>query len=124
MSNVTPIGVLDQSRSPIQPASAVGAHAYRSSIISTPRLMDLMVDPSPEHMAQQLAAFRVSVQDSLTVSSRAYRLLAELEKAELADCVPCTEKLRQSLASNAHYIVLKKLEEAETLLSSGQPAPK
>ena len=107
MSNIMPIRASE-------PASAF-APGQRAAAL--PRLMDMLVDPSPERMAQQLQNFRASVQESLAVSSKAYRLLSELEDAGLAECAPCTEQLRQALVNNPHFVVLKKLEEAERLLS-------
>ncbi len=111
MSNVLPIGALGGARVSSDPID-------RMPMTTMPRLLDMIVDPSPERMALQLKAFRASVQDALSVSSKAYCLLVELEKADLADCVPCTAQLRSALAGNPHYVVLKKLEEAERLLSN------
>ena len=118
MSNITPL------RSPQEPRDAVasglaGGAGPQSGRPQTkpPFLADLLIDTSPERMAKHLASFRASVHDSLFVSSKAYRLLSELEKADLADCVPCTAGLRETLANNPHFVVLKTLEEAERKLA-------
>ena len=124
MSNIMPLRALEPASAIVSgtraatsaPGLASGVGAPKLGATG-PRLMDMMLDPSPERMAHQLQSFRVSVQDSLAVSSKAYRLLSELENAGLAECVPCTEQLRQTLAINPHFVVLKKLEEAERLLS-------
>lgn len=129
MSNIMPIRASEPA-SALAPATqtAISAPGITSGVgaprlsASGPRLMDMLVDPSPERMAHQLQAFRVSVQDLLAVSSTAYRLLSELENAGLAECAPCTDQLRQTLAANPHFVVLKKLEEAERLLSGLGPA--
>jgi hypothetical protein len=112
VSNVLPLGA--GTAAPAAKMSMSGPER-QSAASPMPRLIDMLVDPTPERMVLQLTAFRSSVQDSLSISSKAYRLLVELEKSGLADCAPCTEQLRTSLQNNPHYIVLKKLEEAERL---------
>ena len=113
MNNITQLRGADAARSD-RPTAAAGAAAAETS--KPPYLADLLMDTSPERMAKQLVSFRTAVHDSLFVSSKVYRLLSDLEKSNLADCATCTEKLRHALVNNPHYIVLKKLEEAERLL--------
>ena len=98
MSNITPLRSPQEPRDVIASglAGGVGPQSGRPQT-KPPFLADLLIDTSPERMARSLASFRASVHDSLFVSSKAYRLLSELEKADLADCVPCTAGLRETL---------------------------
>ena len=121
MSNVTPLRSAQEFHALAigQPNAGSGTSSTANSRSQSkpPYLADLLIDTSPERMAQQLASLKTAVHDSLFVSSKAFRLLTDLEKADLADCVPCTAQLRETLAKNPHFVVLKTLEEAEQKLA-------
>lgn len=77
------------------------------------RLSQLFNDESVERLSARLGEFKRSVSQSLEKSSHAYQILLQLEDSNLKDCARCTKELEVRLVSNPHYIVIRKLEEAE-----------
>jgi hypothetical protein len=81
------------------------------------RLSELLAEESPDSLLLRLQTFKRSVEDALARSSSAFQILRQLESAGLKDCARCTAELEQRLARNAHFQVLGKLAEAESLLA-------
>jgi hypothetical protein len=77
------------------------------------RLSQLLAQETPHDLLGRLAEFRRSVEDALRRSSSAYQILRQLEESGLKDCARCTRELETRLAGNPHYVVLRKLAEAE-----------
>jgi hypothetical protein len=77
------------------------------------RLSELLAQETPHDLLGRLGEFRRSVADALTRSSSTYQLLRQLEDSGLKDCARCTHELEARLACNPHYVVLRKLDEAE-----------
>ena len=86
MSNVTPLRSAQEFHALAigQPNAGSGTSSTANSRSQSkpPYLADLLIDTSPERMAQQLASLKTAVHDSLFVSSKAFRLLTDLEKAD------------------------------------------
>jgi hypothetical protein len=81
------------------------------------RLSQLLAQETPNDLLGRLAEFRQSVEDALRRSSSIYQILRQLEESGLKDCARCTQELETRLAANPHYIVLRKIAEAEKLVS-------
>ena len=76
--------------------------------------------PSSSHRRRRTIPGRLgefaSVEDAGR-SSSVYQILQQLEESGLKDCARCTRELETRLASNPHYVVLRKIAEAEKLVS-------
>ena len=81
------------------------------------RLSQLLAQETPNDLLGRLAEFKLSVDDALRRSSSAYQILRQLEESGLKDCARCTRELETRLAGNPHYVVLRKIAEAEKLVS-------
>jgi hypothetical protein len=81
------------------------------------RLTELLAQETPHDLLGRLGDFRRSVEDALRRSSTTYRLLQQLEESGLTDCARCTRELEARLAGNPHYVVLRKIAEAEKLVA-------
>jgi hypothetical protein len=81
------------------------------------RLSQLLAQETPRDLLGRLAEFRQSVEDALKRSSSAFQILQQLEESGLKDCARCTRELETRLAANPHYVVLRKIAEAEKLVS-------
>ena len=81
------------------------------------RLSQLLAQETPHDLLGRLGEFRQSVEDALRRSSSVYQILQQLEESGLKDCAHCTRELETRLASNPHYVVLRKIAEAEKLVS-------
>ena len=81
------------------------------------RLSQLLAQETPRDLLGRLAEFRQSVEDALRRSSSIYQILRQLEESGLKDCARCTQELEMRLAANPHYVVLRKIAEAEKLVS-------
>jgi hypothetical protein len=81
------------------------------------RLSQLLAQETPHDLLGRLTEFKLSVDDALRRSSSAYQILRQLEESGLKDCARCTRELETRLASNPHYVVLRKIAEAEKLVS-------
>jgi hypothetical protein len=80
------------------------------------RLSQLLAQETPHDLLGRLAEFKQSVEDALRRSSSAYHL-RQLEESGLKDCARCTRELETRLAANPHYVVLRKIAEAEKAVS-------
>ena len=81
------------------------------------RLSQLLAQETPHDLLGRLAEFKQSVEDALRRSSSVYQILQQLEESGLKDCARCTHELETRLAGNPHYVVLRKIAEAEKLVS-------
>src|SRR2546423_3630710 len=81
------------------------------------RLSQLLAQETPHDLLGRLADFKQSVEDALRRSSSAYQILRQLEESGLKDCARCTRELETRLACNPHYVVLRKIAEAEKAVS-------
>lgn len=81
------------------------------------RLSQLLAQETHHDLLGRLGEFKQSVEDALRRSSSAYQILHQLEASGLKDCARCTGELEARLAGNAHYVVLRKIAEAEKLVS-------
>lgn len=81
------------------------------------RLSQLLAEETPHDLLGRLTEFKLSVDDALRRSSSAYQILRQLEESGLKDCARCTRELETRLAGNPHYVVLRKIAEAEKLVS-------
>ena len=81
------------------------------------RLSQLLAQETPHDLLGRLAEFKLSVEDALRRSSSAYQILHQLEESGLKDCARCTRELETRLAGNPHYVVLRKIAEAEKAVS-------
>jgi hypothetical protein len=81
------------------------------------RLSQLLAQETPNDLLGRLVEFRQSVEEALRRSSSAYQILHQLEESGLKDCARCTRELETRLAGNPHYVVLRKIAEAEKLVS-------
>jgi hypothetical protein len=81
------------------------------------RLSQLLAQETPHDLLGRLAEFKQSVEDALRRSSSAYQILRQLEESGLKDCARCTREMETSLAGNPHYVVLRKIAEAEKAVS-------
>ena len=81
------------------------------------RLSQLLAQETPHDLLGRLTEFKLSVDDALRRSSSAYQILRQLEESGLKDCARCTRELETRLAGNPHYVVLRKIAEAEKLVS-------
>ncbi|HJU31427.1 MAG TPA: hypothetical protein VJ740_08235 [Hyphomicrobiaceae bacterium] len=77
------------------------------------RLSQLLAQETPNDLLARVAEFRRSVEQELRRTSSIFQILEQLEESGLQDCARCTEELEGRLATNPHYIVLRKLAEAE-----------
>lgn len=77
------------------------------------RLSELLAQETPQDLLVRLDAFKRSVEDALRRSSSAFEILRQLEESGLKDCARCTRELETRLERNPHYIVLRKIAEAE-----------
>jgi hypothetical protein len=80
------------------------------------RLSQLLAQETPKDLLARLGEFRQSVEHELRRSSSAFQILQQLEESGLKDCARCTQELETRLASNPHYVVLRKIAEAEKLV--------
>lgn len=80
------------------------------------RLTELLAQETPHDLLGRLGDFKRSVEDALRRSSSTYKLLQQLEESGLKDCARCTRELEARLAGNPHYVVLRKIAEAEKLV--------
>ena len=81
------------------------------------RLSPLLAQETPHDLLARVSDFRRSVEQELRRTSSIFQILEQLEESGLQDCARCTEELENRMASNPHYIVLRKLAEAEKQLS-------
>lgn len=81
------------------------------------RLSQLLAQETPHDLLGRLADFKQSVEDALRRSLSAYQILRQLEESGLKDCARCTRELETRLAANPHYVVLRKIAEAEKAVS-------
>jgi hypothetical protein len=81
------------------------------------RLSQLLAQETPGELLGRLGEFRQSVADALRRSSSVYQILQQLEESGLKDCARCTQELETRLANNPHYVVLRKIAEAEKLVA-------
>jgi hypothetical protein len=81
------------------------------------RLSQLLAQETPNDLLARVTEFRRSVEQELRRTSSIYQILEQLEESGLQDCARCTEELEARLAANPHYIVLRKLAEAEKQLA-------
>jgi hypothetical protein len=81
------------------------------------RLTELLAQETPHDLLGRLGDFRRSEADALRRSSSTYKLLQQLEESGLKDCARCTRELEARLAGNPHYLVLRKIAEAEKLVA-------
>lgn len=77
------------------------------------RLSELLTQETPHDLLGRLAEFKRSVDEPLRRASSAYRLLRQLEESGLENRAHCTRELEARLATNPHYVVLRKIAEAE-----------
>lgn len=84
------------------------------------RLSELLAEETPEDLLRRLRDFKRSVEESLARSSSAFQILRQLEGSGLKDCARCTKELEERLANNPHFNVLRKLSEAEEMLTQFQ----
>lgn len=68
-----------------------------------------------EELLAKLGSFRSAVADALYEVSNDYRILCNLAHADLASCGSLMAQLRERLASDTHYQVLARLDEAHAL---------
>ena len=81
------------------------------------RLSQLLAQETPHDLLGRLGQFKQSVEEALRRSSSIYQILQQLEESGLKDCARCTQELETRLAGNPHYVVLRKIAEAEKLVS-------
>jgi hypothetical protein len=81
------------------------------------RLSELLAQETPQDLLGRLGEFKRSVDVALKRSSSVYQILQQLEESGLKDCARCTHELEARLAGNPHYVVLRKIEEAEKLVA-------
>jgi hypothetical protein len=81
------------------------------------RLTELLAQETPQDLLGRLGDFKRSVDLALRRSSSVYQILQQLEESGLKDCARCTQELEARLARNPHYVVLRKIEEAEKLVA-------
>jgi hypothetical protein len=81
------------------------------------RLSELLAQETPQDLLGRLGDFKRSVDVALKRSSSVYQILQQLEESGLKDCARCTHELEARLAGNPHYVVLRKIEEAEKLVA-------
>ena len=77
------------------------------------RLSQLLAQETPNDLLARVVEFRRSVEQELRRTSSIFQILEQLEESGLQDCARCTEELEGRLATNPHYVVLRKLAEAE-----------
>src|SRR5262245_49230402 len=77
------------------------------------RLSELLAQETPQDLLFRIEEFKRSVDEALRRSSSAYQILRQLEESGLKDCARCTQELEGRLKTNPHYVVLRKLAEAE-----------
>ena len=77
------------------------------------RLSELLAQETPHDLLGRLGEFKRSVEDALRRSSSIYEILRQLEESGLKDCARCTRELEARLDGNPHYIVLRKIAQAE-----------
>lgn len=71
-----------------------------------------------EELLAKLASFRSAVADALYEISNDYRILCNLAHADLKSCDGLMQELRERLATDTHYRVLAKLDEAHAMTAS------
>jgi hypothetical protein len=81
------------------------------------RLSELLTRETPHDLLGRLAEFKRSVDEPLRRASSAYQLLRQLEESGLKDRAGCTRELEARLATNPHYVVLRKIAEAERAIA-------
>lgn len=81
------------------------------------RLSELLAEETPEELLRRLQTFKRSVEEALARSSSSFQILRQLESSGLKDCARCSQELEERMANNPHYNVLRKLSEAEELLT-------
>jgi hypothetical protein len=81
------------------------------------RLSELLAQETPSDLLGRLGEFKRSVEEALKRSSSVYQILHQLEESGLKDCARCTQELEERLATNPHYVVLRKIAEAEKLVA-------
>lgn len=95
--------------SPPRPGTSINREIARFGA----RLSELLAQETPHELLGRLAEFKRSVDEPLRRSSSAYQLLRQLEESGLKDCARCTHELEARLAGNPHFVVLRKIAEAE-----------
>ena len=68
-----------------------------------------------EELLAKISSFRSAVADALYEVSNDYRILSNLAHANLSSCDGLMAELRERLASDTHYQVLARLDEAHAL---------
>jgi hypothetical protein len=113
-----PRSIIDIESHPVRTAAkpSFGSGSSSGSDLRS-RLTELMGEQTPEQLAQRLSEFKRSVHQTLIASSSAFAILDQLADSGLKDCAKCTHELQSRLATNPHYLVLGKLQEAEQLLA-------
>jgi hypothetical protein len=111
--------VIDAVAEEIEVASPVRSRAPVSGEIASfgARLTELLAQETPQDLLGRLADFKRSVDLALRRSSSVYQILQQLEESGLKDCARCTQELEGRLARNPHFVVLRKIEEAEKLVA-------
>lgn len=88
---------------PPRPTAAAGANEAE------------IVRAAEEELLAKLGSFRSAVADALYEVSNDYRILCNLAHADLTSCGELMAQLRERLATDTHYQVLAKLDEAHAL---------
>ncbi len=68
-----------------------------------------------EELLAKISSFRSAVADALYEVSNDYRILCNLAHADLTSCNELMAQLRERLATDTHYQVLARLDEAHAL---------
>jgi hypothetical protein len=89
----------------------------KQSAASSAWVQDLLGDDSVDLLARRVKQLRTAVDRCLLASSKEYRVLVSLAGAGLAGSESCQRELAASLASNPHFAVLNKLDDAERVLA-------
>ncbi len=79
--------------------------------------------PPEQKLADDIAALRDRIAKALYDASKEYQMLCSLTHSGLTSCEVLTQELRQRLAGNVHYEVLRKLDEAYALTSLVRGGP-
>lgn len=88
---------------PPRPSAAAGANEAE------------IVRAAEEELLAKIGSFRSAVADALYEVSNDYRILCNLAHADLTSCGDLMAQLRERLATDAHYQVLARLDEAHAL---------
>jgi hypothetical protein len=111
--------VIEAVAEEIEVASPVRSRTPISGEIASfgARLTELLAQETPQDLLGRLGDFKRSVDLALRRSSSVYQILQQLEESGLKDCARCTQELEARLVRNPHYVVLRKIEEAEKLVA-------